>query len=291
MQNPFAQAGKLFSSTVLLFLLVLICGCNRRHGPLLHGDRWDPAENILSSTHSHNDYQHYPVNGTRFGFSSLEIDVHLKDGVLYVAHDEEDIRQDHTLKAMYFNRLITSLKIKKYDRWIYAEKEPLILLIDIKSDSVETYEAILKELEPVRKYLTSFSTHKIDYKALMIIISGNRPKKRMLQDSLRYAAYDGRLSDLDKSFPPNFLYWISDNWEEQFKWRGYGPLSRSEKRKLDSFADLVEQKGAQLRFWKTPDRNKLMRERTWELLLSAGVDIIGTDHIEHLHDYLREQQR
>jgi len=248
------------------------------------------TENILPDTHSHNDYEHYPLSGTRFGYSSLEIDVHLKNGVLYVAHDEDDIRKNYTFKVMYLDILRYRLQRRGKPSWFYTEEEPLVLMIDIKSDSIATYEALLEELEPVHEYLTTFTNQEIQYRALLIIISGNRPKQRMLQDSLRYTAYDGRLSDLNKTFPPNFLYWISDNWEDHFNWRGSDRFLSSERKRLEMYVDGVHQKGARLRFWNIPARNKPIRERAWKLLLSSGVDIIGTDHIEHLHDYLRKRQ-
>ena len=223
---------------------------------------WLPADNLLLFSHSHNDYEHYPMSGTRFGFNSLEIDLHLKDGVLYVAHDEEDIRKDYTLKAMYLDMLQNRLASRGNSNWFYEEKEPLILLMDIKSDSITTYEALIEELETVQKYLTTFTNQEIQYRALLIVISGNRPKNRMLQDSLRYAAYDGRLSDLNKSFPPNFLYWISDNWEEHFSWRGKDRFLSIERKRLELYVERVHEKGAQLRFWKIPDLNRPVRERS-----------------------------
>lgn len=297
MRKSITQLCRIECFITILFLLLLgIIGCQsppiaKNSRSIENIDKLLPGEHLLPFSHSHNDYEHYPVNATYLGFNSLEVDVHLRNGILYVAHDEEDIREEHTLKSMYLDMLQKRLGGRDSTTWFYSEKKPLTLMIDIKSDSVSTYEVLIKELEPIRDYLTTFSNQGIHYKELLVVISGNRPKQRMLQDSIRYAAYDGRLSDLNKTFPANFLYWISDNWEDHFYWRGDGAFSPSEIIKLESIAALAQKKGVLLRFWKTPDKSERMRERTWGLLLSAGVDIIGTDHIAHLHDYLKERQR
>ncbi|MGH1365728.1 MAG: hypothetical protein ACRBF0_19360 [Calditrichia bacterium] len=276
---------------ITLLILNMFCGCFATVQQRTHGERPQiPAENILRSAHSHNDYQHYPKTGRRYGFSSLEVDVHLVDGTLYVAHDKEDIKEWLTFKDLYLVLLNSESSGRSYSPWLFAEKQPLTLLIDIKSDSVATYNALMNELETVKPFLTTFSSSEIVLKPLLIIISGNRAKQRMLQDSLRYAAYDGRLSDLDKAYPPNFVYWISDNWEKNFQWRGEGQPLESEIVKLRELANRAHQRGAKLRFWKTPEKDRQVRERIWNLLLSCGVDILSTDNMKHLSDFLRARE-
>ncbi|MFN5648136.1 MAG: hypothetical protein ACK458_11515, partial [Sphingobacteriales bacterium] len=50
-----------------------------------------PLSGILS--HAHNDYQHQqPFDGAyQAGFSSIEVDVHLRNGKLLVGHDAKDL--------------------------------------------------------------------------------------------------------------------------------------------------------------------------------------------------------
>ncbi|MEL6820832.1 MAG: hypothetical protein AAFP70_03650, partial [Calditrichota bacterium] len=71
-----------------------------------------------------------------------------------------------------------------------------------------------------------------------------------------------------------------------FSWRGKDRFLSIERKRLELYVERVHEKGAQLRFWKIPDQNRPIRERSWRLLLSSGVDIIATDHMEHLHEYL-----
>ncbi len=46
----------------------------------------------------------------------------------------------------------------------------------------------------------------------------------MEEQRVRYAAYDGRLSDLGDTTDPAFMPLISDNWTQHFTWMGVGPM-------------------------------------------------------------------
>lgn len=55
--------------------------------------------------HSHNDYLQKAPFWTAYanGLASIEVDVHLKDTTLYVAHDATEIRKAHTLQSLYLD--------------------------------------------------------------------------------------------------------------------------------------------------------------------------------------------
>ena len=61
----------------------------------------------LSRAHAHNDYEHQrPLNDALDrGFTSVDAAVHLVDGQLLVAHDEDDLRADRTLQTLYLDPL------------------------------------------------------------------------------------------------------------------------------------------------------------------------------------------
>src|SRR3954469_16036886 len=104
----------------------------------------------LTKAHAHNDYEHNrPLyDALDHGFTSVESDVWLVDGELLVAHDREGVNPDRTLESLYLEPLLD--EVKKNGGSVYPGYEhEFILWVDIKSQGVETYQAIHKEL---RKY-------------------------------------------------------------------------------------------------------------------------------------------
>jgi glycerophosphoryl diester phosphodiesterase len=76
--------------------------------------------------------------------------------------------------------------------------------------------------------------------------------------------------------------WISDSWSSQFKWRGKGNLPENEKAKLKNIVKRAHQNGQKVRFWAAPDN-----PRAWAVLHENGVDLINTDQIENLAQFLQ----
>ena len=71
--------------------------------------------------------------------------------------------------------------------------------------------------------------------------------------------------------------WISDNWNNHFRWKGDGPMPADQKEKLREYVKKAHRHGRLVRFWATPEN-----ERVWEELLAADVDLIGSDDLERL---------
>ena len=175
----------------------------------------------LTKAHAHNDYEHNrPLyDALDHGFTSVESDVWLVDGELLVAHDKEDVNHDRTLESLYLELLLDEVKENGGSVYPGYEHE-FILWIDIKSQGVETYQAIHKELRKYQKMLTRYTTVGVKPGAVTVYISGNRPRDVMENQKVRYAAYDGRMSDFDTDVSNQFIPIISDNWTKHFTWMG-----------------------------------------------------------------------
>ena len=117
---------------------------------------------------------------------------------------------------------------------------------------------------------------------MTVIISGNRPVAQIAADRARMVAIDGRLPDLKRAdLPANLVPLISDRWTSQFRWRGRGPMPEAERTKLRAIVRQAHQQGRQVRFWATPDRPEV-----WRQLRAAGVDLINTDDLDGLQQFL-----
>lgn len=238
---------------------------------------------ILHNGHAHNDYEHeHPLfDALSNGFCSVEADVYLVDGRLLVAHDIEDVRQDRSLEELYLEPL--KARIGKNGGRVYRNGPEFTLLIDIKSDAEKTYHVIHEVLSRYKGMLVTVKEDVEIPGPVRVIISGNRPRDTMLSQQLRYAGYDGRLSDLDSDSPSHFMPWISDSASKITKWRGEGSFPENDLQTLREITCKAHKFQRKVRLWATPDRPEV-----WNILKEANVDIIGADDLTGLAEYLTE---
>ena len=241
------------------------------------------AQTALWRAHAHNDYeQERPLEeALERGIGSVEVDIHLVEGALLVAHDLEDVEASKTLESMYLAPL--RKHITDRDGRVYDETGSLVLLIDIKSDAEATYAALKQQLEEYEDILTRFEAGEMFEGPVTAIISGNRPRETMMEEEVRWAAYDGRLSDLEskEEIPVSFMPLISSSWMQIARWYGHGTFSESAKEKLYAAVQQAHKEGRKIRFWATSDN-----ERVWEELYSAGVDYLNADDLAGVQDFL-----
>lgn len=141
----------------------------------------------------------------------------------------------------------------------------------------------------LRRYsdvLTSFGPAGVKERAVTAIVSGNRDRETMEQQRIRYAAYDGRLTDLGAGAPVSFMPLISDNWNNHFSWDGQGPMPEDERAQLREIVETAHADHQRIRFWATPDLPSPEREAIWHELLAERVDLLNTDHLTDLSDFL-----
>ena len=64
-----------------------------------------------------------------------------------------------------------------------------------------------------------------------------------------------------------------------------------ERFKLKEIIKKTHEKGRRVRFWATPDRPSQAREALWRELLAAGVDVLNTDDLKGLQQFLLANQQ
>ena len=67
-------------------------------------------------------------------------------------------------------------------------------------------------------------------------------------------------------------------------WRGEGSISSEEQQKLKQFVSTAHAKGQRIRFYAAPDNVSMWRE-----LLAADVDLINTDDLDRLQQFLLQE--
>lgn len=249
----------------------------------LRGDAQDSVILPLSNAHAHNDYLHKRplLDAIEQGFTSVEADIYLVDGELLVAHTSLELSKEKTLEGLYLRPLAEI--VKKNGGRVYPKGPTVTLLVDIKNKGAEAYATLDKLLAKYGDMLSQTREGKYEERAVTVIISGDRPVEKIKASEPRYCGIDGRLSDLDSTVAPDLMPLISDNWGNHFKYRGQGEMPAEEKKKLAEIVAKVHAKSRRLRFWATPESPAL-----WKELKAAGVDLIGTDQLEKLAEFLRD---
>lgn len=254
---------------LLILLLPLLTGI-----PTLAQNSAHTAKN----GHSHNDYrQNIPFLLAYYaGMGSLEADVFLRNGRLYVAHETKELPTAKTLEAVYLRPAAA----------IWGEQQDttrqLQLLIDIKENYEDVIPALIKELAP---YLHFFDPGK-HHHAVRIVLSGNIPPPEKFSDYPGYIFFDGRPGiDYNKA-QLGRIAMISDNLRKYSVWNGKGTPTPEDAKKLAAVVQEAHDKGKPFRFWGTKDS-----PNTWSELEKLKVDWIGTDHPEDLRGFYAHRDK
>jgi len=274
MIKPFCKFYLFILISITVFTVALFTSCNES------GEAETTEKEIY--VWSHNDYeQERPLfKALELGFQMIEADIHLIDGALRVTHDHpENPEEISVLEDQYIKPLVEI--IRQNNGVVLPESTvPFYLVIDVKTEAEASFHALMEVLEPYRNYFTRLENGEWIKGPIRLLISGNRPQLST-DDTDRMAFIDGRLPDIGRGLPNDLYPIISDNWRSHFTWNGDGDISPEEFEKLQTIVSQVHDEGKIIRLWATPDKKEV-----WDVLLSAGVDVINVDDLEKMRNYL-----
>ena len=252
----------------------------------------------LPRAHAHNDYEHKRplLDALDNGFCSVEADIFLVDGKLLVAHDRKGLKPERTLQALYLDPLrervrangghvYPELGTDKALRRPLAAKAPDVeftLLVDIKTDGPAVYAKLREVLASYDGMLTRFTPTHTSPGAVTVILTGDRPAEIVAAESQRWCAIDGHFSDLDADTSVHLVPLVSESWRPTFAWFKDGVLPETDRAKLRGLVERAHAQGRRIRFWGAQDKDFVWRE-----LHTAGVDLLNTDDLPGLAEFLR----
>lgn len=228
-------------------------------------------ESKVVKIHSHNDYLQKLPFWTAYGsdLNSIEVDVFLKDGVLFATHSRREIIEKHTLENLYIKPLqdVFTLNI--------GRRQNIQLLIDIKSEAITTLDEIIKVLN---KY-----PDVMDNKSISFVISGNRPSPEKYADYPEYIQFDYQ------SLYPALLkpeIWgkvalISMNFNSIFDWKAIENLPEKDMNEIATIIAKAHELGKPFRFWGCPGT-----PIAWRTFIDLGMDYLHTDKPYECSKYL-----
>ncbi|WP_126244884.1 alkaline phosphatase [Chitinophaga rhizosphaerae] len=232
------------------------------------------AQYTAGNAHSHNDYaQAVPFEKAfSLNFGSIEADVFLLNGVLYVAHMPAEIDTSKTLRKLYLEPLREKVLAKA---GVFGEtKQYLQILIDFKTAAAPTMDALLRLL---REFPELMNNPKLEF-----TISGNRPPQEQWASFPACIRFDGRPGVTYTAAALKKVALISDNFRNYTKWNGKGILVTEDLTRIEKVIAQAHAQGKKFRFWATPDD-----VNTWKTMIKLGVDYINTDKTGELANYLR----
>lgn len=239
----------------------------------------------LTRGHAHNDYRHDRplVDALQHGFVSVEADILLKNGELFVGHDRHELdSMPSTIKALYLDPLFR--RFNHHNGAIFPEsKEPFYLWIDIKYEGEQVYDILKEQLEPYREMLAWRQGADLRPGPVMVILSGDRPRQRLLEDSTGFMFLDGRLEDLDDSIDLAYMPFISEHYRKVFDLDEHGDITGVGAESLRKLVKRAHEREKKIRLWATPDTPQV-----WSRLLDAQVDLINVDDLQGLKKFLKK---
>lgn len=223
----------------------------------------------ITQAHAHNDYNKInPLWGAlKYGFTSIEVDVFAHEGQLRVAHVGVMLGLRKTLEAMYLAPLNTLLQSRN---WVYENyPEPLILMIDFKTNRHETLPLLLEIIKPYRHLLTYYHEEKVYKKPIQLLISGGGFSYEQVKnlDSI-FVFLDGSVNHCESDFPEALVPRGSAKFRSHFS----SKLDSTDLVKLQTKVNNAALCNKKLRFYAMKNRKKI-----WRKALDANVGWVNVD--------------
>lgn len=243
------------------------------------------AQNPVAQAHAHNDYAHDRplLDALKNGFVSVEADIYLIGGELYVYHDlPSQPDPDRSLEKLYLAPL--HQRVQQHQGSVYPGYQDFFyLMIDIKSDPLDTYQVLEKQLQKYQDMLAGAAAGQ-NARPVKVFISGNRPVNYILQQKFSLAGLDGRPEELAQLIPAKKMPVVSDHYRRFLNWNGQGQVDSLELQGLQRFINQTHQQGKKVRLWAIPDIPTV-----WKFLLDQQVDLINTDKLEQFSKFMRNE--
>lgn len=241
---------------------------------------------ILTKGHSHNDYtREVPLyDALKYGFTSIEVDVYLHNGRMVVTHDNKNLEEKPTIEELYLDPFREIVR-KNGGTVLPDNPTKLVLMVDLKSDKVESYQALKKIFA---RYLDMIEWYKDGKKvdgAIQVLLTGGPPVDLIEKQQQRYFYVDGAINQWSMHYPASLMPRASTNYRSHFKWNGEGTMPASEEEKLRQMIKTAHDNGRKIRFWASPDEIAV-----WKKLLDEGADWINVDDLKGFSQFYRNRR-
>ena len=264
--------------------------------------------------HSHNDYwRRVPLyEGLAAGCVGTEADIwvgNTTDGHidLFVGHDAKSLSPSRTLRSLYLDPLVGILtrqnsispenptltagapgssSASPVGVFSVAPDTSLILLLDFKTASSATWDAVVAQLDNIRAggWLTRWTpTEGIVERPLTIVASGKAAFDAVTGNATyRDIFYDApliELSDANTPFNVNNSYYASASLRNAVGTIAFENLRASQKSRVATQVQRASELGLRSRYWDTPSWPVGWRNKIWTFLVEEGASVLNVDDL------------
>ncbi|THU88188.1 hypothetical protein K435DRAFT_803704 [Dendrothele bispora CBS 962.96] len=253
----------------------------------------------IQKVHSHNDYlQAVPLfTALDTGVISVEADLWLENGNLFVAHTEGEIDTSKTFDSLYVQPLVKVIDEQTYGD-LFTKDNPLQLLIDFKSDGDDSFDPIVAALGSLRSkgYLTTVKDGVYTQSFVTAVGTGNTPLDKVLASNPRDLFFDADITSIASNPPAAGLTWskeiaplASADFQDAvgfFNWLAaqIGVVTNDTNTQLKKhIANAHQFDGVKSRFYGTPNQDSVNIA-----IIKDGSDWINADNLQHAKDLIAQ---
>lgn len=163
--------------------------------------------------------------------------------------------------------------------------DEMYLFLNIKYDPKKTYYQVWEQLSPYHEMLTYRVGPQWHEGKLKVIFVGNAPMRTFQQERVCFVAAQGSVADLDKNYDNKMMPLIGIDFEEELDWNGVGKMPFDEYKSFKDIVNKAHDQGKKVRVYNLPDD-----EAIWEVMYTAGVDMISGIDATRFHDFLESKK-
>lgn len=216
------------------------------------------------------------------GCTALEVDVWVLFGRVFIGHSAP-----HPLRTLRRTYLTPLVELISETGCVFSDfDEPVLLLLDVKTDPDRSREVIERELARHTGVVSCWRDGRFVAGMVTVVLTGTA-MGRPHDAPRRWTATDGHLGATSPEVGADLVPLRSGSWPELFGWMGEGPMPTAERAILDELVQHAHARGQRVRFWDTPDSPGPARDNLWQTLLAAGVDYLNTDDVAGAYEFFK----
>lgn len=203
---------------------------------------------------------------------------------LKLARDGQLLCGSKPLAELYLNPL--KKRIAENGGWVYGDRvDEFLLVLNVTSDSMATYNALLQLLASYPGMVTTFEDNKRVKRAVRIILSGEVPYRKIVSETIRPLTAEEPALKMNTNRDGSCVSLATINFRKIYDWNGEKNMSNMQYHSLVTYIKNAHKHGRWIRLLQMPQTNT-----AFDLFINAGVDFLEVEDISSFVKYWRNRK-